>query len=281
MPSTTVQFDAILFDMDGTLIDSTAGVEGAWGLFAEKYPGLDIPNILSSAHGVRTVESLRKHCGIEDPDELEVIFSVYLTNSGKPDTPHKAEAQRFEEAIVTRSHENGKTGLKLLPGVREIIDEVWMRKRGLFLHFCIFFLLTAAFFLCIKLAPGAKFPKQCWTICTSATRAYASQALPSVGINIPDGIVYAEDVEKGKPQPDPYLLGAKRCGFDPKHCLVVEDAPAGVCSGLAAGCKTLALVTSHSREQMVAVNPDFLVDNLASVTMKRIDNGVLVTITTP
>lgn len=45
--------------------------------------------------------------------------------------------------------------------------------------------------------------------------------------------------------------------------LVVEDAPAGVRSGQAAGCKTLGLITSHTREQMLAVNPDFLVDNLA------------------
>ncbi|THH12494.1 hypothetical protein EW146_g7646 [Bondarzewia mesenterica] len=222
--------------MDGTLIDSTAGVLGAWNLFSQQYPGLNVPDILSSAHGVRTVDNLRRFCGIEDPIELE------------------NEAVRFEEAIVTSSKENGGQGIVLLPGVREIIDEV---------------------------APGAKYPKPCWTICTSATGAYATKALLSVGIEIPDAIVYAEDVEKGKPNPDPYLLGAKRCGVDPKSCLVVEDAPAGVLSGSAAGCKTLALITSHSREQLIAVKPDFLVDNLASVTMKRVKDGVDVTIMTP
>ena len=52
-------------------------------------------------------------------------------------------------------------------------------------------------------------------------------------------------------------------GVDPSRCLVVEDAPAGVRSGNAAGCKTLGLITSHSREQMEEVNPDWLVPNLA------------------
>lgn len=64
-------------------------------------------------------------------------------------------------------------------------------------------------------------------------------------------------------RPDPYLLGAKRAGVDPARCLVVEDAPAGVRSGKAAGCKTLGLITSHSREQMEQVKPDYLVSNLS------------------
>ena len=59
------------------------------------------------------------------------------------------------------------------------------------------------------------------------------------------------------------MLGAKRAGVDPARCLVVEDAPAGVRSGKAAGCKTLGLITSHTREQLEAVEPDYLVPNLA------------------
>ena len=86
--------------MDGTLVDSTDGVVGAWELFAEKYPGLDVTVVLSceykqdfhtaidlvlttsmsckASHGVRTVENLKKHCGINDPEELEVRSSVTL-----------------------------------------------------------------------------------------------------------------------------------------------------------------------------------------------------------
>lgn len=106
MPVVTQEFDVILFDMDGTLVDSTDGVVGAWELFAETYPGIDLTEILSSSHGVRTVENLRKHCGVTDPDELE------------------REARRFEDAIVENSTKNGRRGIVALPGVAEIMKQL-------------------------------------------------------------------------------------------------------------------------------------------------------------
>lgn len=228
METLTFHVDAVLFDMDGTLVDSTAGVIGAWETFAETYSGLDIPKILSSAHGVRTVDNLRKYCGLTSEAELE------------------KEAVRFEEAIVTSSTANGRKGITLLPGVRPIINE---------------------------LAPGKNNPKPCWAIVTSATRAYASAALEIGGIPIPDAFVTAEDVKQGKPYPDPYLLGAQKCGVSPEKCLVVEDAPSGVASGLAAGCAVIGLITSHTREQMEANRPTYIVENLSSVSMKMGANG--------
>ncbi|KAK7470445.1 DL-glycerol-3-phosphatase, variant 2 [Stygiomarasmius scandens] len=114
MPTTTIHVDAALFDMDGTLVDSTAGVQGAWEVFKEKYPHIDIYDILSSAHGVRTVENLKKYCGVEDPAEQE------------------REAQRFEEAIVTSSKANGRKGIVMLPGVSEAMKEVMFFGGGRF-----------------------------------------------------------------------------------------------------------------------------------------------------
>ncbi|KZT13020.1 phosphatase [Laetiporus sulphureus 93-53] len=233
MPSTTLEFDAILFDMDGTLVDSTAGVVGAWEVFKETYPQIDVTQVLSSSHGIRTVENLRRFCGVEDPEEQE------------------REAKRFEQAIVENSTKNGRRGIVALPGVREIIDE-------------------------LEVAP--KSPHIRWAVCTSATRSYATAALKKAGIPLPDAFVVSEDVQKGKPEPDPYLLGAKLCGVDPRRCLVVEDAPAGVRSGRAAGCRTLGLLTSHTREQVEAAKPDFLVKDLSSVTMKNTEKGVEVTV---
>ncbi|KAH9071486.1 phosphatase [Lactarius deliciosus] len=230
MPSTTLHFDAILFDMDGTLIDSTPGVVAAWELFAETYPTINVQEILKNTHGVRTVETVKMFCGVTDPEKLEL------------------EVTRFEDAIITMSQEDGREGITLLPGVRTLIDNLGASKH--------------------------------WTICTSATRGYGSAALEVVGIVPPETIVFAEDVAEGKPQPDPYLLGAKRCGVRPERCLVIEDAPAGVQSGRAAGCKTLAVTTSHPRERMVASRPDYLVENLSSVTMVPNETGITVTITT-
>ncbi|KAJ7044531.1 HAD-like domain-containing protein [Mycena alexandri] len=235
MPSTTFHVDAVLFDMDGTLVDSQAGVVGAWEVFSASYPGIDVKQILSSSHGVRTVDNLRIHCGITDPEELE------------------REAERFEKAIVTSSTENGRQGIVLLPGVKAAMDE---------------------------LAPARTHPHPSWAICTSATRYYASVALSVAKVPVPDVFVVAEDVEHGKPSPDPYLLGAKLCGVNPANCVVLEDAPAGVRSGRAAGCKTIGLLTSHSRAQMEASEPDFLVQDMSSVTYKRTEHGVDVTVHT-
>ncbi|KAI6135012.1 HAD-like domain-containing protein [Pisolithus croceorrhizus] len=225
--------DAILFDMDGTLVDSTAGVVGAWETFAKTYPGLDVANILSNSHGVRTVDNLVKYCNVTDPAKL------------------KDEAIRFEQAIVNSSRADGRKGIVTLPGVRSIVDE---------------------------LLPAKGFPHPRWAICTSGTRAYASAALEIARIDIPDVFVAAEDVNKGKPSPDPYLLGASLCGVEPSKCLVIEDAPAGVRSGLAAGCKVVGLLTTHSRQQMEESQPHFLVPDLSSVTVKLHEDGVDVSV---
>ncbi len=91
---------------------------------------------------------------------------------------------------------------------------------------------------------------------TSRRGSLSKQHTPPLG-------VLQELTAINRRRPDPYLLGAKRAGVDPARCLVVEDAPAGVRSGKAAGCKTLGLITSHTREQLEEVKPDWLVPNLA------------------
>ncbi|KAG5732044.1 Phosphatase YfbT [Termitomyces sp. T112] len=229
MPVTAFVVDALLFDMDGTLVDSTAGVVGAWELFREKYSTIDVHNILSSAHGIRTVDNLRSHCGIQDTDELE------------------REAQRFEEAIVSTSKEGGRQGIIRLPGVADAL---------------------------VQIAAARHHPNPVWAICTSATRTYALSALRIAGIPVPDVFVAAEDVKKGKPFPDPYLLGAKQCGVKAKNCVVFEDAPSGIRSGNEAGCKTVALLTTHSRTQLEQAKPDFIVKDLSKVTLKLLEKGV-------
>jgi len=230
MSETIFSVDAILFDMDGTLVDSTAGVVGAWEVFQESYPDIDIEGILSSSHGVRTIENLRQHCNIHDPNLLE------------------KEAQRFEEAIVTSSTKNGRPGIVQLPGVAQILSEIEQYRR---------------------------LPSPRWAICTSATRMYATAALKSAKVPCPEVLVAAEDVAQGKPQPDPYLLGAQLCGVDPINCVAFEDAPSGVRSGRAAGCRTIGLLTTHTREQMEAAEPDILVKDLSSVSVRVKETGGL------
>ncbi|AYH48831.1 sugar phosphatase [Dickeya fangzhongdai] len=80
-----------------------------------------------------------------------------------------------------------------------------------------------------------------WAIVTSGTVPIAHARHRAAGLSAPREFITAEQVAHGKPNPDAYLLGAQRLGLAPAECVVVEDAPAGVLSGLAAGCKVVAV----------------------------------------
>ncbi len=79
-------------------------------------------------------------------------------------------------------------------------------------------------------------PLRCWAIVTSASERVARHRLNCAGLPLPNLLVGAEAVSNGKPDPEPYLLGAERLGVSPARCLVFEDAPAGIESALRAGC---------------------------------------------
>ncbi|MFM5238960.1 HAD-IA family hydrolase [Aeromonas veronii] len=81
-----------------------------------------------------------------------------------------------------------------------------------------------------------RLPPERWAIVTSASERVACHRLGCAGLPLPHVQVGAEAVINGKPDPEPYLLGAKRLGVSPDCCLVFEDAPAGIESALRAGC---------------------------------------------
>lgn len=74
---------------------------------------------------------------------------------------------------------------------------------------------------------------------------------------------------EGKPDPTCYLLGRERLGLGgaDKQVLVLEDSPAGIRAGKAAGCKVMGLVTSHTAEQVLSAEPDWVVKDLTSVRL--------------
>ena len=79
-------------------------------------------------------------------------------------------------------------------------------------------------------------PPEHWAIVTSASERVARHRLHCAGLPLPHVLVGAEEVVNGKPDPEPYLLGAERLGASPDRCLVFEDASAGIESALRAGC---------------------------------------------
>ncbi|GFZ42413.1 hypothetical protein JCM24511_00128 [Saitozyma sp. JCM 24511] len=107
----TITTKAFLFDMDGTLIDSTPAVLATWQVFAEKYD-LDLTQVLKlpiASHGVRTADNLRRWCGIEDEERLA------------------EEAALFENMIIAearRLQAVGEPGLVALPGVLPLLKQL-------------------------------------------------------------------------------------------------------------------------------------------------------------
>jgi sugar-phosphatase len=98
--------------------------------------------------------------------------------------------------------------------------------------------------------PGAKelvtaLPRDRWAIVTSCGRDLARLRLGSAGFPIPDVMMVAEEVKRGKPAPDGYRLGAERLGYAPSECMVFEDAPAGIASARAAGARVVGVTTTH------------------------------------
>ncbi|WRT64183.1 uncharacterized protein IL334_001112 [Kwoniella shivajii] len=222
----SINVESVLFDMDGTLINSSGAVVKAWNLFAEKYP-LDLDDILRSAHGMRTIDVLKKWCKIDDPELLA------------------SEVIRFETAILNAAEElansNGGGGIEVLPGVAKLLADLGSEAES-------------------------RNGEEKWAICTSSTYFYAGKAIPIAKLPVPKVFVTADSVTRGKPFPDPYLLGASGCNASPFESIVVEDAPTGIRSGKASGALVLATCTSHHREELEKERPDFLVEDLSHVT---------------
>jgi mannitol-1-/sugar-/sorbitol-6-phosphatase len=197
-------FGAVLFDMDGTLVDSTPNVVRSWVRWAQE-EGID-PRRLAGFHGVPSRSIVE----------------------------HLLPAERVE-AAVTRidALELADTdGITVLPGALEALKAL------------------------------ADEPDRC-AIATSCTVPLARARITATAIPAPRVVVTADDVDRGKPHPDPYLLAAQRLGVDPRDCLVVEDAPGGLESARAAGCATLALTTTTAPADLFA---DAVVATLADVT---------------
>jgi mannitol-1-/sugar-/sorbitol-6-phosphatase len=119
----------------------------------------------------------------------------------------------------------------------------------------------------------ASLPADRWTIVTSATVRLLQGRLDYAKLPVPAVLVSADKVENGKPHPEPYLTGANVLGFVPADCLVIEDSPAGVASGNAAGCKVLAVLSSHPQSELIGA--DWHVATLEQVTATQRPDGML------
>jgi sugar-phosphatase len=93
-----------------------------------------------------------------------------------------------------------------------------------------------------------------WAVVTSAGRALTLARFARLGLPRPAVGVYGDEVAVGKPDPEGYLRAAGALGVAPERCTVVEDAPAGIAAGRAAGCRVLAVATTLPASALAAAD---------------------------
>lgn len=133
--------------------------------------------------------------------------------------------------------------------------------------------------------PGARsllehLPQHRWAIVTSATRRLLLARLRAANLKVPERIISGDMVRLGKPDPEPYRRGAELLGFAPADCLVVEDAPSGIASGVAAGCPVLGVLGSYTEAELHAAGARWIVPSLESVCPEITRDGLLLHLAT-
>ena len=119
-------------------------------------------------------------------------------------------------------------------------------------------------------------PSDRWAAVTSGSGPLMRARLEAAGLPVPDVLVAAEDVSAGKPDPQGYQRAAEALGVQVTRCLVVEDAPAGLAAGRAAGASTIAVATSHPMAELSSA--DAVVEDLRSIRVEAGPAGVTVTV---
>ena len=208
---TQIRCAALLFDMDGVLIDSTPAVARVWRRWAIEH-GFNPEEVVARAHGRPSLTTVRE----------------YL-----PNADHEAENHEVERREI-----GDLEGVVPLPGALDLL---------------------------------ASLPEDRWTIVTSCTRPLAEVRIRAAGLPRPKNLITSNDIVQGKPHPDPYLKGASVLGFPPTECVVLEDVPAGVRAGKAAGAKVIAFKATVQESVLRDAGADWILNNCADIRL--LDSG--------
>ncbi len=206
---TELACDAVLFDLDGVLVDSTACIERHWRRWAAERD-LDADDILRVAHGRPTVETI-----------LLVA----------PQLAAEEEAARLDSG---EAFDTG--GVARIEGAAQLVRSL---------------------------------PTDAWTVVTSGTKDTAMTRLTHTGVPAPSVLVTADDVKRGKPNPEGYLLAAAKLDLKPDRCIVIEDAPAGIGAAHAAGMRVVAVIMTHAHGALTKA--DAIAERLMDIQISQSD----------
>jgi len=204
---------ALLFDLDGVLVDSTPAVTRVWTSWALEH-GFDPEEVVRMAHGRTSLSTI-----------IELL----------PNGDHAAEDRDVERREI-----EDVDGVVPLPGALELLHTL---------------------------------PPHRWAVVTSGTRPLAEVRIRAAGLPLPKHFVTASEITRSKPDPQPYLLGAKSVGFAPGECVVIEDATAGIRSAKSAGSKVIALRTTAPDAELAAAGADWIIQDLRSLSFTNNANG--------
>jgi sugar-phosphatase len=199
----------------------------------------DMDGVLISSIGsvVRCWRQWAEHYDVPNAEIYEVphgMRAIEIVKELRPDIDPQEGLRVIEDMEM-----EDVSGLTVLPGVRTLL---------------------------------ASLPLDRWAIVTSATHRLLIRRLEVAGLPIPQRIISADMVERGKPDPEPYRRGAELLGLPPAECLVVEDAPSGVGAGKAAGCRVLGVLGTHSAEDLSEAT--WIVPSLEVVTIDSDTDGL-------
>jgi sugar-phosphatase len=203
---------AILFDLDGVLVDSRECVERTWRKWAARH-GLDPERVIAVAHGRRTMET------------IPLV------------APHLVVAD--EVAALEGAESHTTEGVYEVPGARELLE---------------------------RLPAGA------WAIVTSGVRSVATLRIRHTRLPMPRVLVCADEIARGKPDPEGYLTAAERLGKTPEECVVVEDAPAGLEAARAAGMPSIGIAGTYPAAAPAIA--DLVVPSLAALPDELVEHVI-------
>jgi sugar-phosphatase len=173
-----------------------------------------------------------------DPDETVRVAhgrpSIATIRELLPDADHEAENREVERREI-----EDVEGVIPLPGALELLQAL---------------------------------PLDRWAIVTSCTKRLAYVRIRAAGLPEPKYIVTSDDITHGKPDPEPYLKGALALAFAPSDCIVIEDAPAGIRAGKAAGTRVVALQTTERDELLLAARADYIVRDCSGMLFKATES---------
>lgn len=133
----------------------------------------------------------------------------------------------------------------------------------------------------VAVMPGAAnllkaIPEGRWCVVTSGTRYLATSRLKLANLPTPKVLIAADDVSKGKPDPEPYLIGAKLLGMNPAECLVIEDAPAGIRAAHAGGMKAIGITSTYPASELQEA--DAVVQKLVQIKVRSVGQNLTVNV---